>query len=115
MNSKKKIGDIVSIEVTEENYQEALNKGIAPDEMLPVGKHYGARWLCFTQANLCSEWEQVRGGEIVVSIRPGRCTFKLAPDVSEAFPADEVNEALRQIFVRRKRLDGRKYYRFNFV
>ena len=82
MNSKKKIGDIVSIEVTEENYQEALAKGIAPDEMLAVGKHYGVRGgFALRKQISADEWERVQRGETVVSIRPDDVLIKLAPDV----------------------------------
>jgi hypothetical protein len=104
MNSKKKIGDIVSVEVTEENYQEALDKGIPPDEMLSVGKHYGVRGgFALRKQISAEEWEQVRCGETVVSIRPDDVLIKLAPDVSEVFTSSEqVNEALRQILREKK-------------
>ena len=104
MNSKKKIGDIVSIEVTEENYQEALAKGIAPDEMLAVGKHYGVRGgFALRKQISADDWERVQRGETVVSIRPDDVLIKLAPDVSEVFTSsDQVNEVLRQIIREKK-------------
>lgn len=104
MNSKPKIGDIVSFEVTEEEYQKNLDDGIDPDEMFSVGKHYGVRGGIAIRRQITNEdWERIRKGEIMVSIRPDPVIVKLAPDVSDAFQSsEEVNEALRQILREKK-------------
>lgn len=104
MNSERQLGDIVAMEVTEEEYQAMLDKGIDPDEMLPVGTHYGVRGGFALRRQITPEdWERIRRGETMVSVKPDAVIIKLAPDVSEVFTtAEEVNEALRQIIREKK-------------
>ncbi len=92
------------MEITEEEYQAGLAKGIALDEMLPVGKHYGVRGgIAIRRQITIEDWERIRRGETMVAIRPDAVVVKLAPDVSEVFTsADEVNEALRQVIREKK-------------
>ena len=104
MNSNKKIGDIVSMEITEEEYMAALEKGIAPDEMLSVGKHYGVRGGIAIRRQITTEdWERIRRGETMIAIRPDAVVIRLAPEIAAEFPTSEaVNEALRQILREKK-------------
>ncbi len=99
MNSKPKIGDIVTFEVTEEDYQEALASGLDPEETFSIGKHYGVRGGFAIRKQISPEdWQRIRNGETMVAVRPDTVIVKLAPDVSEAFhTSEEVNEALRKI------------------
>ena len=104
MNTKPRIGDIVCLEVTEEEYKTMLDKGIDPDEMLSPGKHYGIRGGIALRRQITDEdWARIRNGETMVAVKPEAVLIRLAPDVSEAFTsADEVNEVLRQ-FIREKK------------
>ena len=104
MNSKPKIGDIVTFEVTEEEYQESLASGLDPDEIFSVGKHYGVRGgFAIRQQISPEDWQRIRNGETMVAVRPDTVLVKLAPDVSEVFTSSEaVNEALRQIIQEKK-------------
>ncbi len=104
MNSKLKIGDIVTFEVTEDEYQESLASGLDPDEIFSVGKHYGVRGGFAIRKQISPEdWQRIRNGETMVAVRPDTVLVKLAPDVSEVFTSSEaVNEALRQIIQEKK-------------
>ena len=71
MNSNRRIGDIVSFEVTEEEYQAMLDKGIDPEEMLPPGKHYGIRGGIALRRQITPEdWVRIRKGETMVAVKP---------------------------------------------
>lgn len=104
MNSERRIGDIVSFEVTEEEYQAMLDKGIDPEEMLPPGKHYGIRGgIALRQQITPEDWERISRGETMVAVKPDAVIVKLEPDVAETFTTSEaVNEALRQLIREKK-------------
>ena len=104
MNTKPRIGDIVCLEVTEEEYQAMLNKGIDPDEMLSPGKHYGIRGGIALRRQITDEdWERIKRGETMVAVKPEAVLIRLAPDVAETFTTSEaVNEALRLLIQEKK-------------
>lgn len=104
MNTKRRIGDIVCFEVTEEEYQAMLDKGIDPDEMLSPGKHYGIRGgIALRRQITDADWERIKRGETMVAVKPEAVLIRLAPDVAETFTtSDAVNEALRQLIQEKK-------------
>ena len=104
MNTKPRIGDIVCLEVSEEEYQAMLDKGIDPDEMLSPGKHYGIRGgIALRRQITDGDWERIRNGETMIAVKPEAVLIRLAPDVSETFTTSEaVNEALRQLIREKK-------------
>ncbi len=104
MNTKPRIGDIVCLEVTKEEYQAMLDKGIDPDEILSPGKHYGIRGgIALRRQITDADWERIKRGETMVAVKPEAVLIRLAPDVAETFTtSDAVNEALRQLIQEKK-------------
>jgi hypothetical protein len=106
MKRKSRIGDTVAFEVTEEDYQAALAKGISPDEMMSPGKHYGVRGGGLLHQDITpEEWKDISTG------KKSRITLMLDADIVAYFKARadqpdpasveaQINDALREVMRR---------------